>query len=114
MSQAAAMLSSTRQVQRMKPGRTVDIGGLVVCRQRPSTAQGIVFLLLEDEEGLMNVMVPADLYERCRRVVRMSSFLHVHGLLQAHAGKVPMLKAYRVDPLVDPTDLRMPAGKSWG
>jgi error-prone DNA polymerase len=48
---------STRHLQAMRGGSTVDLAGLVVCRQQPLTARGIVFLLLEDEFGMTDVLV---------------------------------------------------------
>jgi error-prone DNA polymerase len=109
-------LSTARELQAMDPdpGRVVEMGGLVVCRQRPSTAKGVVFLLLEDEGGLVNVTVPATLYERHRVLVRTGAFLRAGGALETHAGKVPMLWARRLEPLVDEPALAMPEGKSWG
>ena len=46
------------------------VGGMVITRQRPGTAKGFVFLTLEDETGLVNVIVRPDVYERYRRVIR--------------------------------------------
>ena len=50
----------------MKGGDAVEIAGLVVCRQRPMTAKGIIFLLIEDEFGLVNVLVSKELSEQFR------------------------------------------------
>jgi error-prone DNA polymerase len=110
--------ASSEALRAMEPRRRVETAGLVVCRQRPGTAKGIVFLLLEDEHGLVNVLVPRALYERERErlLVRSCAFLRVGGLLEGHAGAVPMLVADRIDPLHDEpaAGLRMPEGKSWG
>jgi error-prone DNA polymerase len=57
----------------------VVIAGLVVARQHPETSKGTVFLLLEDEFGLVNVIVPAKLYEKNREVVKYSPFLLIEG-----------------------------------
>ena len=46
------------------------VGGLVITRQRPGTAKGFVFLTIEDETGLVNVIVRPDIYERYRRTIR--------------------------------------------
>jgi error-prone DNA polymerase len=98
--------------------RRVEAAGLVVCRQRPSTANGIVFLLLEDEHGLVNVLVPRALCERDRErmLVRTSPFLRVGAILEGHAGAVPMLRAVSIDRLQDDATgtLSTPEGKSWG
>jgi error-prone DNA polymerase len=60
----------------------VRIAGLVVARQRPATAKGVVFMLLEDESGVANVIVPPPVYERCRLAVRTASFALVSGRLE--------------------------------
>ena len=61
------------------------VGGLVITRQRPGTAKGFVFLTLEDETGLVNVIVRPDVYERYRRVIRQSMTVIVEGKLQKRA-----------------------------
>lgn len=113
-----AGVASSEVLRAMEPRRRVETAGLVVCRQRPATARGIVFLLLEDEHGLVNVLVPRALYEqeRERMLVRTSAFLRIEGLLEGHAGAVPMLLAERVDRLHDgdAVALKTPDGKSWG
>jgi len=73
---------STRDLETLPHDRPVAIGGLVVARQRPGTAKGIVFLLLEDEFGTINVIVPPDLYERTRLAVRTEPLLLVRGKLE--------------------------------
>jgi len=57
------------------------VGGMVVTRQRPGTAKGFVFLTLEDETGLVNVIVNPAVYERNRRTIRTSSALVIEGVL---------------------------------
>ena len=54
----------SRMLESLPDGAPVEVAGLVVCRQRPGTAKGFVFLVLEDEFGLVNVVVKPDLYER--------------------------------------------------
>ena len=66
-------------------GSRVRIGGLVVARQRPGTAGGVVFVLLEDEFGVINLVVPPAVYERHRLVVRTEPLLLVEGKLERHA-----------------------------
>ncbi len=61
---------------------TVRIAGLVTARQRPGTAKGYVFVLMEDESGPVNVIVKPDIYERDKSVVRLEPFLAVKGRLQ--------------------------------
>jgi error-prone DNA polymerase len=58
----------------------------VICRQRPGTAKGFLFLTLEDETGLVNVTVRPDLYERQREVLVGEPVLEVDGVLQVREG----------------------------
>jgi error-prone DNA polymerase len=67
------------------------VGGLVITRQRPGTAKGFVFLTLEDETGLVNVIVRPDVFEQYRRVIRTASMLIVEGKLQKEGGCIDML-----------------------
>lgn len=79
-------------------GATVAVSGLVVARQRPETARGFVFLLIEDETGLLNVVIKPDLYEACRDVIRSDPLLTVRGRVQNRDGNVNVL-AEAVEPL---------------
>lgn len=72
-------------------GSPVEIAGLVVCRQRPGTAKGFVFLVLEDEFGLVNVIVKPDLYDRQRSLVRTEPFVIVRGELQRRDGTLNVM-----------------------
>jgi error-prone DNA polymerase len=74
--------------------RRASVGGLVLVRQRPGTAKGVVFLTLEDETGVANIVVWKDAFEASRRLVMTSSFLVVHGRLQKE-GEVIHLVAER-------------------
>jgi error-prone DNA polymerase len=65
-------------------GTRVSVGGLVVARQRPGTANGIVFVLLEDEYGTINLIVPAQIYERHRLTVRTEPLIIAEGKLERH------------------------------
>jgi len=67
-------------------GALVTVAGLVVARQRPATAKGYVFVLMEDEFGQINVIVKPHIYERDRTVVRMEPFLLVRGTLRKDGG----------------------------
>jgi error-prone DNA polymerase len=66
---------SIADLERLPHESHVRLGGLVVARQRPGTAKGIVFLLLEDEFGTINLIVPPDLYEANRLTVRSEPLL---------------------------------------
>ena len=73
---------STRDLETLAHEAPVIIGGLVVARQRPGTAKGIVFILLEDEFGTINLIVPPPVYERHRLVVRSEPLLLARGRLE--------------------------------
>jgi error-prone DNA polymerase len=63
-------------------GEWVTIAGMVICRQRPGTAKGHVFISLEDETGIANAFVPSALFEAQRLVINQEGFLKIHGQLQ--------------------------------
>jgi error-prone DNA polymerase len=67
------------------------VGGMVITRQRPGTAKGFVFLTLEDETGLVNVIVNPNVYERNRRLIRSSVALVIEGTLQKEQGTLDIL-----------------------
>ncbi|HTW11855.1 MAG TPA: DNA polymerase III subunit alpha, partial [Solirubrobacteraceae bacterium] len=69
-------------LERLAHGSRVRVGGLVVARQRPSTAAGVVFVLLEDEHGVINLIVPPKVYELHRVEVRSEPLLVVEGKLE--------------------------------
>jgi len=69
-------------------GRRVRVAGMVITRQRPGTAKGFVFLTLEDETGIANIIVRPDLFARDRLVVVEEKFLLVDGILQHQDGVV--------------------------
>lgn len=75
-------MSSTKDLASMPDGIKIWLPGLIVCRQRPATAKGITFLLLEDEFGLVNIVVYPSLYEEQRLHVRSTPLLIVEGRLQ--------------------------------
>ncbi|MBI2755169.1 MAG: hypothetical protein HYX52_00500 [Chloroflexi bacterium] len=79
------------QLRKARDGSLVRTAGLVVCRQRPGTAKGFVFLLLEDETGLTNVVIGPDLYEARRGVVRGEPYLWIEGTLQVRSGSLNLL-----------------------
>jgi error-prone DNA polymerase len=69
----------SRELLELKGGEEVTVGGLVVVRQRPETANGTIFLLLEDEHGFINVIVSSKLVEENREVVKFALFVLVQG-----------------------------------
>jgi len=85
----ASDLRSARQ------GRRVRVAGMVITRQRPGTAKGFVFLTLEDETGIANIIVRPDLFARDRLVIVEEPFLIVDGVLQSQDG-VTSIRAEQV------------------
>jgi error-prone DNA polymerase len=79
----------------------IHIAGCVIARQRPGTAKGFVFLSLEDETGIANIILTPDLFERERLTVTHHRFLHIHGLLQNNDGVVHV-KAKTIAPFQMP------------
>ena len=73
---------SSADLARLPHDTPVRIGGLVVARQRPGTAKGIVFMLLEDEFGTINLIVPPPVYERHRLTVRTEPLIMAEGRLE--------------------------------
>ena len=67
------------------------VAGLVILRQRPGTAKGVIFLTLEDETGVVNVVVWRALYERTRRAVIAGRLLRVTGRIQRQSGVVHVI-----------------------
>ena len=81
-----------------EPDRRVLVGGVVTHRQRPATASGTVFVNLEDETGLINVICSPQVWDRHRRVARTSGALLVRGVLERAEGVVNVV-ADRIEPL---------------
>jgi error-prone DNA polymerase len=73
---------TSRDLRTRDHGTRVRVGGLVVARQRPGTANGIVFILLEDEYGTINLIVPAKVYEQNRLIVRTEPLMLAEGKLE--------------------------------
>jgi len=82
----------------MKDGRALRVAGAVVVRQRPGTAKGFVFLNLEDETGLVNVVVPPPLFHRHRLTLVNEPFLLIAGVLEHREGVISV-RAGRIEPL---------------
>ncbi len=103
MALARASLA-TRGVQRAsdlprgRAGRRVRVAGAVITRQRPGTAKGFVFLSLEDETGIANIIVNPDVFARDKRIIVDEPYLVVEGTLQNQDGAVS-IKADRIEAL---------------
>ena len=92
-------------------GATVRIAGNVICRQRPGTAKGFVFISLEDESGVSNAIVDPDLFERFRLAITEEAFLLIEGEVQNSDGVV-LIKAREIRALAHlPAMLAMQAGE---
>tara|TARA_Y100000589_G_C26719795_1_gene453324 strand:- start:137 stop:559 length:423 start_codon:yes stop_codon:yes gene_type:complete len=75
----------------LKNGQHVTVAGLVINRQRPQTAQGVIFMTLEDESALVNVVVWPALWEKQRILAQKSNLLGVHGVLQKEGRAISIL-----------------------
>jgi error-prone DNA polymerase len=91
---------SAQELKARQNGEFVRAAGCVIARQRPGTAKGFIFISLEDETGIANVIVTPDLYERHRLIVTRSKFLLVEGPLQNQDGVIHV-KAMRLTALTD-------------
>ena len=87
---------SARELQRQPDGTRVTGAGAVIARQRPGTALGFIFLSMEDETGISNVVIHPQLYEQDRVLVTRGKFLRVEGKLQNQDGVVH-IKAERLE-----------------
>ena len=78
----------TDHLRRLADGVRVVVAGAVIARQRPGTAQGFIFLSMEDETGISNVIINPKLYEAERILVTRGKFLKIYGKLQNQNGVV--------------------------
>jgi error-prone DNA polymerase len=92
---------SARELQQQPDGRNVIAAGAVIARQRPGTALGFIFLSMEDETGISNVVIHPQIYEQHRVLVTRGKFLKVYGKLQNQDGVVHV-KAVTVELLQSP------------
>ncbi len=130
-------LRTSAELERAQNGRRVRVAGLVVARQRPATAKGVTFMLLEDERGTINLIVPPPVHERYRLAVRAEPLVLATGRLERREGTtnvlvdrierlerpdLPAAKVTHIEPRrtwsteTDEADLRAvaPAGHSFG
>jgi error-prone DNA polymerase len=82
-----------------RTGTLVRIAGQVICRQRPGTAKGFVFISLEDETGTANAIVTPQLFEARRLVITEEPFLVIEGVVQ-NLDRVIHVKARTIEPLL--------------
>ncbi len=128
------------ELERAGHGTLVRVAGLVVARQRPETAKGITFMLLEDEHGTINLIIPKAVHDECRLVVRGEPLVvadgrveHregvtnvlVHDIRRLERGDLPQAEVHRLDerrpqPFEEDVDVESelravaPAGHRWG
>ena len=99
---------SADQAKHLPDGSPVRVAGMVICRQQPQTAKGFVFLSLEDETGIVNVILKPKVFARLRVTVLSHSYLLVHGVLQNQRGVVSV-KAVDVRPSPQPSNASVPS-----
>jgi error-prone DNA polymerase len=84
-------LLSARSLRGMKDGSRVRYGGMVICRQHPSTAGGVTFMTLEDETGFVNLVVWRDVFKKFEVIAKTAPFLGISGKIQAKEGVVHLI-----------------------
>ena len=94
-------MATSADLTRLPNGSFVRVPGMVVARQRPATANGVVFMLLEDEVGTVNIVVPPPVYRNYRMAVRTASFARVDGKLERREDVMNVV-ARAVHPLSTP------------
>ncbi|MGH2973815.1 MAG: DNA polymerase III subunit alpha, partial [Solirubrobacterales bacterium] len=100
-------------LEKAESGEIVEAAGMVVARQRPQTANGVVFMLLEDETGTVNLVLPPAVYERCRAAARAAPLAHARGKLERQEGTTNVLVSELVEllpQLPKPKPRPQPAG----
>ena len=90
-------IRSASELEQMEDGARVRVAGAVICRQRPGTAKGFMFLTLEDETGLANVIVRPDLFDKRHAVLVGTDVLEIEGYLQNVEGTT--VRAIEVRPV---------------
>jgi error-prone DNA polymerase len=88
---------SAAQARYLKKRDIASVAGAVIIRQRPMTANNVVFITLEDETGFSNFVVMPDMFERFRAVINQSNFLIIRGIWEERG----MMKALHFTPLTD-------------
>ena len=99
---------TARQLLRIPNGRRIRVAGGVICRQQPSTAKGFVFLSLEDETGIANIILEPDVFKKLRTTILTNSYLLIEGILQNQRG-VRTVRAEDAQPCHMPTTPAVPS-----
>jgi error-prone DNA polymerase len=89
---------TSRELVGLPQGRRVQTAGMVICRQRPGTASGVVFVTMEDEHGFINLILWAKVFEQFRHVATASTLLLAHGKVERE-GEVVYIVVEKLEPL---------------
>jgi error-prone DNA polymerase len=124
---AAQKFVAAEQLKSLKDGRRVSIAGVVLIRQRPGTSKGVVFITLEDETGVANLVVWPHVFDKQRKVVMGARLMAVHGIVQKDPDSdvihvvvarledhTHMLSRLSDDPLLPSTLEKADHAGSWG
>ena len=76
------------QLKSIKDGKRLAIAGLVLIRQRPGSAKGVVFITIEDETGVANLVIWPDVFEKQRKIVMGARLMAIHGIVQSEEGVI--------------------------
>ncbi len=99
----ARRLPAAKKVAAMSHGHRVRYAGIVICRQRPGTASGVVFMTLEDETGFVNVVVWSQVFDQHRVLIKTTNFLGVTGKLQVQDGVTHLIaESFWTPPITAP------------
>jgi error-prone DNA polymerase len=79
---AASKFIAAGQLKSLRDGKRLSIAGLVLIRQRPGSSKGVVFITIEDETGIANIVVWPDVFEKQRKIVMGARLMAVHGIVQ--------------------------------
>lgn len=98
---ARQRMADAASIRAYPAGRRVRYAGLVICRQRPGTAKGVLFMTLEDETGFVNVVVWENIFRKYETLAKTASFLGVTGKLQSQSGVIHLIAESLWRPHVD-------------
>lgn len=98
------LLQRSGDLHGLEHGASLTIAGLVICRQRPSTAKGHCFITLEDETGIANLFVPKKTFEHYKPLITTEAYLLVHGRVQRGEGGQPTVYVTHLDALPGTSD----------
>jgi error-prone DNA polymerase len=90
-------MATAAELKKMAHGKLTRATGIVIGRQRPDTASGVIFVTLEDETGMINVIVWNTVAERQRRALLGSQLLAVHGVLERQGEVIHLIAGKLVD-----------------